>query len=42
MTIEQTNETKNGNFKAVDNDVEAGLMTYTGQETTSLLLTIPK
>ena len=29
MTIEQTNETKNGNFKAVDNDVEAGLMTYT-------------
>ena len=29
MTIEQTNETKNGNFKAIDIDVEAGLMTYT-------------
>ena len=42
MTIEQTNETKNGNFKAVDNDVEAGLIPILGQETTSLLLTILK
>lgn len=29
MIIEQTNETKNGNFKAIDKDVEAGIITYT-------------
>ncbi|CAM3943669.1 GNAT family N-acetyltransferase [Flavobacterium sinopsychrotolerans] len=29
MTIEQINEIKNGYFRAVDNDIEAGRMTYT-------------
>ena len=29
MTIEHSNETKNGHFKVVANEVEAGRMTYT-------------
>ena len=29
MTIEHLNETKNGYFIAVDNDIQAGKMTYT-------------
>ena len=29
MTIEQINEIKNGYFRAVDNNIEAGKMTYT-------------
>ena len=29
MTIEHFNETKNGHFKAIANEIEAGRMTYT-------------
>lgn len=38
MTIEQINETKNGYFRAVDNDIEAGRMTYTWAGTDKFII----
>ncbi len=38
MTIEQINETKNGYFRAVDNDIVAGRMTYTWAGTDKFII----
>ncbi len=38
MTIEQINETKNGYFRAVDNDIEVGRMTYTWAGTDKFII----
>ena len=38
MHIEQVNHEKNGYFRAVENDTEAGLMTYTWAGDTKLIL----
>jgi predicted GNAT family acetyltransferase len=38
MILEQINETKNGYFRAVDNDIEAGMMTYTWAGTDKFII----
>ena len=38
MTIEHLNETKNGHFKAVVNQVEVGRMTYTWSGTDKFII----
>lgn len=38
MIIEQINKTKNGYFRAVDNEIEAGRMTYIWTETDKFII----
>lgn len=38
MILEQINETKNGYFRAVDNDIEAGRMAYTWAGTDKFII----
>ena len=38
MTIEHFNETKNGHFKAIANEIEAGRMTYTWAGTDKFII----